>query len=110
MDFIIFLEGLLIYDNWEKTQIINQNIIVQSLKKNVWNDKKLIYKEFDKLFNKFQDSILVVSYRSDGIPSESELKELICQYKTNVKIKKYGNYKYALSKNKKSEELLFIGE
>lgn len=50
--------------------------------------KKLIYKEFDKLFNKFQDSILVVSYRSDGIPSESELKELICQYKTNVKIKK----------------------
>ena len=74
------------------------------------NDKKLIYKEFDKLFNKFQDSILVVSYRSDGIPSESELKELICQYKTNVKIKKYGNYKYALSKNKKSEELLFIGE
>lgn len=52
----------------------------------------------------------MVSYRSDGIPSESELKELICQYKTNVKIKKYGNYKYALSKNKKSEELLFIGE
>lgn len=50
----------------------------------------------------------MVSYRSDGIPSESELKELICQYKT--KIKKYGNYKYALSKNKKSEELLFIGE
>lgn len=77
-------------------------------KKNVLNDKKLIYKEFDKLFNKFQDSILVVSYRSDGIPSESELKELICQYKTNVKIKKYGNINmlYLRIKNLKNYSLL----
>ncbi len=108
--FYHFLEGLLIYDNWEKNIDYKSKHNRLIPKKNVWNDKKLIYKEFDKLFNKFQDSILVVSYRSDGIPSESELKELICQYKTNVKIKKYGNYKYALSKNKKSEELLFIGE
>ena len=39
-----------------------------------------------------------------------ELEEIVNQYKSNVTVKTYGNYKYALSKNKKSEELLFIGE
>lgn len=108
--FYHFLEGILIYDDWEDNidyKSKHHRLIPQ---KNVWNDKKLITKEFDKLIDKYQDNKLVISYRSDGIPSREELEEIVNQYKTTVKVKTYGNYKYALSKNKKSEELLFIGE
>lgn len=108
--FYHFLEGLLIYNEWEDNIDYNSKHHRLKPKKNVWNDKKLITKEFDKLINKYQDSTLVISYRNDGIPSKEELVEIIEQYKFNVTVKNYGNYKYALSKNKKSEELLFIGD
>ncbi|WP_296853414.1 DNA adenine methylase [uncultured Methanobrevibacter sp.] len=108
--FYHFLEGMLIYDEWEDNIDYKSKHNRLIPKKNVWNDKKAITNEFDKLINKYQDSILVISYRSDGIPSKEKLEEIISQYKSNVAVKTYGNYKYALSKNKKSEELLFIGE
>lgn len=107
--FYHFLEGLLLYDDWENNIDYNSKHHRLIPKKNVWNDKKAITNEFDNLINKYQDSTLVISYRSDGIPSQSQLTEIIEQYKEKVIVKRYGNYKYALSKNKKSEELLFIG-
>jgi HEPN domain-containing protein len=60
------------------------------------------------LFKKFQKSILVVSYRSDGIPSIKELLNLLSKYKQNVKELKRKNYKYVLSSNH-SEDVLLIG-
>ena len=108
--FYHFLEGLLIYDEWEDHIDYKSKHNRLIPKKNVWNDKKAITNEFDKLINKYQDNTLVISYRSDGIPSKEKLEEIVNQYKSNVTVKTYGNYKYALSKNKKSEELLFIGE
>lgn len=108
--FYHFLEGLLIYDEWEEH--INYKTKNKKLKseKNIWNDKKGISSAFEELIKKFEDNKLVISYRSDGIPSKEELNEILCSYKSNVSVKHYGNYRYALSKNKKSEELLFIGE
>lgn len=105
-----FLEGLVMYDDWE--QKIDYKSKHHRLKpiKNPWNSKKEIAKSFDKLFHKFADSKLVVSYRSDGIPTINEVYDLINQYKSNVYVKRYGNYTYALSKNKKSQEVLFIGQ
>ncbi len=73
-----------------------------------WNDKKLILNAFDLLFEKFKNSILVVSYRSDGIPSISELEDVMRKYKDDVKDVKRKKYKYVLS-NKESEEVLVIG-
>ena len=108
--FYHLLEGLLDYDNWEDNIDYKSKHNRLIPRKNPWNDRRLIYNEFDKLFDKYQDSLLVVSYRSDGIPSEQEIYGLISQYKTNVKVKKYRKYRYALSKNKKSDELLFIAE
>lgn len=108
--FYHFLEGLLMYDNWEKHIDYKSKHHRLIPKKNIWNDKNNIIKAFDTLINKYQDSILVISYRSDGIPSTKDLIEIMEQYKSSVDVKKYGNYKYALSKNKKSEELLFIGD
>ena len=108
--FYHFLEGLLMYDDWENHIDYNSKHHRLNPKKNVWNDKKAITGEFEKLIKKYQDNILVISYRNDGIPSMEELTEILQQYKSKVSVKTYGNYRYALSKNTKSEELLFIGE
>ena len=74
----------------------------------VWHNKKLILNAFDQLFAKFKKSILVVSYRSDGIPSISELEDTMRKYKSEIQEIKRKEYKYVLS-NGKSEEVLIIG-
>ena len=75
----------------------------------VWSDKNRIHAAFERLFKRYQRSIIVVSYRSDGIPSESELVSLLKQYKHHVRVERFGQYKYVLSTNAKSEEVLLIG-
>jgi len=109
LGFYHFLEGLSNYDKWN--ELIDHKYKHRPIKhlKSVWADKKLIYDAFERLFWKFKDSILVVSYRSDGIPSEQELFEMVKNVKSNVMHYKFGKYKYVLSKNHTSEEILIIG-
>ncbi len=106
--FYHFLEGLVNYDKWK--EMIDYRTKHKRLKGNgsVWIDKKRIHSAFDKLFEKFKDSILVVSYRADGIPSIRELENLLKKYKTDIIELKRKNYKYVLSTNH-SEEVLLIG-
>ena len=107
--FYHFLEGLTRYSEWKK--MIDYRTKHKKLKaeKNSWIDKNRIYSAFEKLFDKFADSILVVSYRSDGIPSIEELIKLLKKYKSNIVGLKRKNYKYVLSNNY-SEEILLIGK
>jgi hypothetical protein len=64
---------------------------------------------FDQLFHRFQDSILLVSYRSPGIPSEATLKSLLEQYKRKVRTTRR-NHKYVLSKQgTRNFEVCFVG-
>jgi len=109
MGFYHFLEGLKMYDEWG--QYIDYRSKHRRLKPqpNEWTDKNLIHKAFDRLFKKYQRSMIVVSYRSDGIPSESELLSLLKRYKSKVRVEHFGQYKYVLSTNSKSEEILLIG-
>ena len=109
-DFYHFLEGMTFYDEWE--QQIDCRSKHRRLKRSpsVWTDKARIRAAFDALFSRYQDSILVVSYRSDGIPSEQEILSLLQRYKQNVRVERFGHYKYALSTNHRSEELLFIAK
>jgi len=102
-----FLEGLTIYDGWAEK--IDHSRKHKPLMKEdcVWNNKKEIIDAFDRLFEKFKDSILVISYRSDGIPSEKQLIDLLKKYKKNVKEVKATEFKYVLSK-RDSKELLFV--
>lgn len=107
-DFYHFLEGITFYESWE------EKIDYKSKHKRLvpensdWNNKNKITAAFDALFEKFAKSILVVSYRSDGIPSENEIFAMLSKHKKNVQTKRYGKFKYVLSKNNESEELLFI--
>ncbi|PKL45984.1 MAG: DNA methyltransferase [Planctomycetes bacterium HGW-Planctomycetes-1] len=108
LDFYHFLEGLVNYDQWGK--MIDYKSRHKRLKGNgnVWTDKNKIAQAFDKLFEKFQKSILVVSYRSDGVPSVEELLNIMKKYKTDVREIKRTSYKYVLSTNH-SEEVLILG-
>jgi adenine-specific DNA-methyltransferase len=108
-NFYHFLEGLVNYSKWG--DMIDYRTKHKRLKGNgsAWIDKKRIYSAFDRLFEKFKDSILVVSYRSDGIPSIKQLRNLLGKYKLEVEELKWENYKYVLSTNH-SEEVLLIGK
>ncbi len=107
--FYHFLEGLINYSKW--AEMIDHRTKHKKLKGNgsVWINKNQIHSAFDQLFKKFQNSILVVSYRADGIPSIEEILILLKKYKGNVKELKRKNYKYVLSTNH-SEEVLLIGD
>lgn len=109
LGFYHFLEGLTMYDEWGEH--IDYRSKHRRLKRrpSEWTDKKQIYTAFDRLFRRYQDSIVVVSYRSDGIPSETELTSLLEQYKQNVHVEYFGQYQYVLSTNSKSREIILIG-
>lgn len=109
-DFYHFLEGLTHYDQWARMIDMKSKHRRLRPRQNDWTDKKRIYRAFERIFDRFADSVLLVSYRSDGIPSESELIRLLARVKSDVRIERFHNYQYALSKNKTSNEILLIGQ
>ncbi len=110
LDFYHFLEGIVDYDNW-KQRILPEYKHYPLIGKgtNEWIKKSIINDAFDKLINKFQDSILVISYRSDGIPSRKDLEALLKRYKNDVIEINSKEYQYALS-NTRTSEILFIAK
>jgi len=107
LHFYHFLEGLTIYDQWPTRVDYAKKHRPLKSSKSEWVDKNKIINAFRKLFECYKDSILVVSYRDNGIPSEQELFELLRNYKEDVIEVKKMNYKYVLS-TYSSAELLFI--
>ncbi|MHA2227022.1 MAG: DNA adenine methylase [Candidatus Hodarchaeales archaeon] len=107
-DFYHFLEGICNYYNWEG--LIDYNSKHRRLKviKNDWNDPKSFLKAFERTIAKFQDSILVISYRDPGIPSIESLKDVLLSYKTYIKNFNH-DYKYALTTARKTvKEVLLV--
>ncbi len=108
--FYHFLEGLVYYADW-KYRIDHEKKHKPLLPvRSAWSDKTTIKDAFARLFKRHRNSILVVSYRSDGIPSESEFVTMVKAVKSRVEVLHYGDYKYVLSKNDRSKELLIIGQ
>lgn len=108
-DFYHFLEGLSEYSTWHNRVDFDSKHRRLIKYPNSWTNKNHIFNAFENLFEHFKDSTLVISYRSDGIPSENELISILKKYKKDVTCMQYGKYKYALSNNSKSRELLLIG-
>ena len=109
LNFYHFLEGLADYENWGNK--INYRTINKRFYRdnNPWNDKHKIRGKFRELFEKFKDSILVVSYRSDGIPSIEQIVSDVKLFKKRVQVYNFDNYKYVLS-NGRTSEILIVGE
>ena len=98
-EFYHFLEGLTLYDEWKEHIDFKSKHHRLKRRASEWTNKQLIGSAFEKVFQKSQNSIIVVSYRSDGIPSIEELVALLQKYKRNVRVEQYGQYKYVLSAN-----------
>jgi DNA adenine methylase/adenine-specific DNA-methyltransferase len=107
-DFYHFLEGIVFYEQWPN--LIDYNSKHRKIKngKNEWCNKSKIHQAFQKLFDKFKDSILIISYRDNGTPTISELVNMLAEIKQSVDVKKL-DYKYVLS-NENSKEVLIISE
>lgn len=108
-----FLEGLANYHDW--LNLIDHNTINLRFKTNdllhpfhIDN----IYNTYDLLFKKFENSIIVLSYKNGGIPSINFLVSLLKKYKTKVFTHSI-QYSYALNRQNgdagKNREVLIIG-
>lgn len=108
-----FLEGLARYEEWES--LIDYESPNLHLKNNsgTWLEKGLALQNLGELFKRFRNSIIVVSYKSPGIPTEGEIVGLMRQYKNRVSVERVG-YSYALNKSNgnphENIELLILGE
>jgi adenine-specific DNA methylase len=109
-DFYHFLEGMTFYEDWESQ--IDYRSKHRRLKRqpSPWLDKQAIYGAFEQTLARFESSLIVISYRSDGWPRLSELESLLKRYKATVQVIAYGEYQYVLSKNRQSKEVLLIGQ
>jgi adenine-specific DNA methylase len=105
-DFYHFLEGLVNYDSWaDEIDYKSKHRRLQP-QKSPWNNAGTIADVLEQLIEWHQHSIIVVSYRDDGIPTRDELVKLLKKYKPQV-YEATLPQQYVLS-NKKSHELLLV--
>ena len=70
---------------------------------------------FDHLFRKFADSILIVSYSSNSLPTQDEMVAIMAKYKRHVEVipvdykYSFGNQSGAKTHRNSVQEYLFVG-
>ncbi|MDB5289388.1 MAG: putative methylase [Phycisphaerales bacterium] len=108
--FYHFLEGLASYGHWEARIDFDSAHRRMKPVPSPWTSRAQIHGAFRELFRRFGESTIAVSYRSDGIPSVEELVDLLREVKRNVVVhRREAPYKYVLSTNAASQEVVLIG-
>lgn len=80
-----------------------------------FSTKNGAYEAFDKLFSKFSDSILIVSYSSNSLPTQEDMVALMKKYKEHVEVVPvdykyaFGNQADAKTHRNSVQEYLFVG-
>ena len=70
---------------------------------------------FDRLFKKFTNSILIVSYSSNSLPTQDEMVAIMAKYKEHVEVVpidykySFGNQNEAKTHRNSVQEYLFVG-
>lgn len=108
-----FIEGLAC--DWEGLEI-QEHTKTKKFKSypTPFSSQKGAYDAFDKLFCHFKESILLVSYSSNSLPTLDEMVGLISKYKAHVEVVKI-DYKYSFGTQREgvtgntAQEYLFIG-
>ncbi len=106
-DFYHFLEGLVNYDDWPNRIDYRSRHRRLRLQPSRWNKPGTILEAFEQVIARHQRSIIVISYRDDGIPSKDNLLALLRRYKLQVREAEQSK-QYALSQ-RRSHEILLIG-
>lgn len=103
-----FLEGYLQYDDW--SEMVDHSVKTKRLKHepSPWTDPERVYGAFEKLFDRFSNCQIVVSYNTAGLPTPAELKQMLEKHKAEVHIKAR-KHQYALSTAEDSaDEVVFL--
>ena len=108
-----FLEGLAKYEKWPKLiDFETDNLRFKNVDKKNEFIKENSNHIFETLISKFQDSIIVISYKNGGSPSVDTLVRIMKKYKSKVYTKSMV-YTYALKRPtgnvNKNREVLIIG-
>ncbi|MHC5111838.1 MAG: DNA adenine methylase [Planctomycetota bacterium] len=107
-DFYHFLEGMVNYDAWGK-QVDHTSKHRRLLRRpDPWTNAATCLDSFERLVHRFKESILVISYRDDGIPCIADLVGLLSRHKNDVRVIDGTRNQYALSKRRKTRETLLI--
>ncbi|MFB3829008.1 MAG: DNA adenine methylase [Bryobacteraceae bacterium] len=78
-----FLEGLSCY--WKGVQIMEQTRVKKIQKPYTpFSYRRTAIDAFDRLFRAYRNSIIVLSYSSNGYPDREELEQLLRRYKKSV--------------------------
>ena len=110
-----FVEGL--SKNWENLEIQAHTKTKKFKSYNSeFSSKFTINNAFEKLFEKYKNSIIVLSYSSNSIPEKKEIERMLKEYKKNVQIFEENlTYSFGNQGNKignetnRVKEYLFIG-
>jgi adenine-specific DNA-methyltransferase len=109
LDFYHFLEGLTELDAWpSRIDRKRAHLSYAHERSSPFLSQTGIVRAFAELFDRHRSSILVVSYRSDGIPSAGELGKLLTDLGKKVRVH-HADHQYALSQ-KRTHELVFVAE
>ncbi|MCD7825441.1 MAG: Dam family site-specific DNA-(adenine-N6)-methyltransferase [Clostridiaceae bacterium] len=109
-----FVEGLA--RDWKGVEI-QQNTQTKKFKSypTPFSTRKGAADAFDKLFKKFSNSILIVSYSSNSLPTQDEIVALMFKHKEHVEVVpidytySFGNQKEAKTNRNRVQEYLFVG-
>lgn len=107
-DFYHFLEGMVRYDEWPDQVDLRSKHRRLIRHHDPWSDPGTCHNVFHRLFEHFSDSTLVVSYRSDGMPTVDDLGTMLKAVKGNVQVIEGKRYQYALSSKRNTREVLLI--
>ena len=79
--------------------------------------KDTVYDAFERLFDKFQNSIIVLSYSSNSLPEKGELVDLLKTYKRRVRVYQaqhqysFGTHGHKVdSKANRAREFVFVAQ
>ncbi len=110
LDYYHFLEGLARPEGWaERILTRYKHKPLRGRGQNPWSDPSQITAQLELAIDHFAGRILVISYRSDGIPSIFDIEAMLKRRGRRVWAVDTGRYTYALSRNRSSCEILLIG-
>ena len=106
-----FLEGLMNYAEipyYIDRQKVNLEIGVGKCSE--FEKRSNYINELDELIHKHQDSIIALSYTTEGYPSIQELEEVVHRHKQTIHVCYLGKHGFALNRNNaERQEVLIIG-
>jgi adenine-specific DNA methylase len=111
-----FVEGYCSY--WKDSEILSHTLTkkIRSYRTD-FSTKARAFDAFTRLFDHFRNSTLVISYSSNGIPSEKQMIDLLKNHKRKVEVHKiphlysHGNHNHKVGDNNNSvHEYLFIAK